>query len=1168
MVNGETAVVAWTLHCESPGDVEIVVQAEENACVPNPGSTLHGNTAYVNNPWTVHQQGAGELNVVIDTPDDYFEVCTTCDELQDFTVSATVTNSGDAVVTGGWAQLTGNGTDLWDFQQGESSLFSFPDDLDPGDTQEVSWDLKCTDPGLIEFNVHAEGQAGGDVVDTDATVHVWQKEFIASVYEAPDTVNVCQVFDVIGRFENCYQEEDSLTAIDVTVFWKGNATLLGLQTGNQYQPKFNRCVPFAWNAFTGTGGAGLLSTTVTDEGAGWQSNTQQIPICKCCDTLVRWTFQCMELEDIDFYFTMEKDVTGPPARTLYDESETVTVVQEYKAHLIAGLNTFLQSECGAMLPRDAFAPCQNFHVVMPVVNVGNETAEDVVLQFTVDPAPSGDTWDLVGITDAVTGDIVDFTFNETSGYGVVTLGDIPGNTVKKAILQLHCAGEGQVKVQITSLTGFHANTGGAIDETNIVIPVCLTTIKQVPFTVEIVNPETCDTYNPHDRFAVKAVITNDSGTDLGNVSATISIVGNAALVDQGSGGQQSDTYTKEIGNDTNHTLDMYSQAEITWELECTAAGEVFIQVTATAQDPYLTTVSQEVNVHQRHIAEISVEILSPDECTAVASSETFAVTARVNSTGDLTAESVFAYISPVNASLVDGSINPIPLGDMEQYDEETVSWTLHCDGTGDAGCGSESSKMYVYVTTTSPEGTAYPNNDEVYVEQYPAAHLVATIGELMPVTVGVCDEFVVPYTIENTGQADAWEASATLSVFPEGSVRIAQGQGGYTQYIGTITGWDTGDVYEGEFIVHCKQACESTITITPAGFDECGWYPAEKDDPCDVVREGDGMPMECPCWGYEPGRAIRDVFIEPDSETVKQIDSGGLDLEIAKYVDDASPEIEQTVEFTIMVFNWGPTDATGVEVTDLLPSGLTFEMAETGPYGSYDDSTGVWDLGSLSVDAVATLQIWATVDTTDEIVNTAEITAVDQPDGYPLDDEAFVVLNQVVVPVEDWTISLEDGWNLISLPLIPDEGGNITEFLSGISANVITVWAYDGSIADPLERWTSWAPGWGGDLEEMQDGLGYWINMSGADALYFTGKELPLPPQTPPTYDVAVGWNLIGFKSTTSMTAGEYLNAITGKWTRVYGFVGGVYTTVQSGDMMTPGLGYWLAANAEGTIYP
>ena len=97
---------------------------------------------------------------------------------------------------------------------------------------------------------------------------------------------------------------------------------------------------------------------------------------------------------------------------------------------------------------------------------------------------------------------------------------------------------------------------------------------------------------------------------------------------------------------------------------------------------------------------------------------------------------------------------------------------------------------------------------------------------------------------------------------------------------------------------------------------------------------------------------------------------------------------------------------------------------------------------------------------------------------------------------------------------------------------------------------------------------GYWINMNAADTLSFTGVELVSGTTVPPSYPVSVGWNLVGFKSTSPMAAGDYLNAMAGKWVRMYGYANGMYTAVQSGDMMMPGKGYWLAAIAAGTIYP
>ncbi len=72
----------------------------------------------------------------------------------------------------------------------------------------------------------------------------------------------------------------------------------------------------------------------------------------------------------------------------------------------------------------------------------------------------------------------------------------------------------------------------------------------------------------------------------------------------------------------------------------------------------------------------------------------------------------------------------------------------------------------------------------------------------------------------------------------------------------------------------------------------------------------------------------------------------------------------------------------------------------------------------------------------------------------------------------------------------------------------------------------------------------------------------------PPAYDVYVGWNLIGFKSTTARTVSDYLAGIDGKWTMIYGYANGSYFVAQSGDQMQPGLGYWIAVTATGTIYP
>ena len=51
------------------------------------------------------------------------------------------------------------------------------------------------------------------------------------------------------------------------------------------------------------------------------------------------------------------------------------------------------------------------------------------------------------------------------------------------------------------------------------------------------------------------------------------------------------------------------------------------------------------------------------------------------------------------------------------------------------------------------------------------------------------------------------------------------------------------------------------------------------------------------------------------------------DLALGKTVSDARPNVGDTVTFTVTLTNLGPDPATGVQVTDLLPAGLTFASA-------------------------------------------------------------------------------------------------------------------------------------------------------------------------------------------------------------------------------------------------
>jgi len=117
------------------------------------------------------------------------------------------------------------------------------------------------------------------------------------------------------------------------------------------------------------------------------------------------------------------------------------------------------------------------------------------------------------------------------------------------------------------------------------------------------------------------------------------------------------------------------------------------------------------------------------------------------------------------------------------------------------------------------------------------------------------------------------------------------------------------------------------------------------------------------------------------------------DIAVTKLVDNATPNVGETVTFTLSVINNGPADASGVEVTDGLPAGLAFVSATPSGTTTYTAATGVWSIGALALGASETLQIVATVTEPGLITNTATVSASDQPDPVTSNNTAGASLN-------------------------------------------------------------------------------------------------------------------------------------------------------------------------------
>jgi uncharacterized repeat protein (TIGR01451 family) len=111
------------------------------------------------------------------------------------------------------------------------------------------------------------------------------------------------------------------------------------------------------------------------------------------------------------------------------------------------------------------------------------------------------------------------------------------------------------------------------------------------------------------------------------------------------------------------------------------------------------------------------------------------------------------------------------------------------------------------------------------------------------------------------------------------------------------------------------------------------------------------------------------------------------DIGMTKTVSDPNPAVGTDVTFTVTAHNNGPNDTTALQVTDLLPAGLTFVSATTSQ-GTYTPGTGIWDIGVLTNGSTATLQITVTVTGTTAVTNVATRTSTTPVDPNPANDTA------------------------------------------------------------------------------------------------------------------------------------------------------------------------------------
>jgi uncharacterized repeat protein (TIGR01451 family) len=116
------------------------------------------------------------------------------------------------------------------------------------------------------------------------------------------------------------------------------------------------------------------------------------------------------------------------------------------------------------------------------------------------------------------------------------------------------------------------------------------------------------------------------------------------------------------------------------------------------------------------------------------------------------------------------------------------------------------------------------------------------------------------------------------------------------------------------------------------------------------------------------------------------------DLSIVKTVSNATPNVGDTITFTLAVTNNGTANAANVSISDVVPNGYTIGTINNG--GVNTAGTIVWSIGNLANGATTTVTFTVTVNATGNYANTATVSS-DTPDSDLTNNEDSVTTTPV-----------------------------------------------------------------------------------------------------------------------------------------------------------------------------
>jgi large repetitive protein len=431
-------------------------------------------------------------------------------------------------------------------------------------------------------------------------------------------------------------------------------------------------------------------------------------------------------------------------------------------------------------------------------------------------------------------------------------------------------------------------------------------------------------------------------------------------------------YTSSTGNWVIDQLAIGQVATLNINAEVSSRGEKINTARVLSVDQFDPTSTPGNNVESEDdqdsatvtppVIDLALRKTASPSRPSVGDVVTFVLTATnagpSNATGVVVTDVLPNGLAFVDSQTTAGSYNVADgrwnIGPIDSGQSVSLELMATVNSAGEKTNVAEVTSADQFDSDSTPANNDANEDDRASVVVTPASADLSLTKSSSTLTPNLGDTVVFTLTVSNAGP-DAVTDVMVRDVLPAGLTFVSQSPS--TANFNSTTGvWTIPAINSG-----ATASLEIRATVDSTG---------DKINAAEIITSSEFDPDSTPGNGDPTEDDQAAVTLTPQL----------VDLALTKMVDDPQPNVGDSIAYLLTLTNAGPSTATGVAVMDQLPSGVLFEDA-VASQGSYNSQTGIWTVGSVASGATPTLRLNVTVGNTRGETNTAEVSAVDQPDS-------------------------------------------------------------------------------------------------------------------------------------------------------------------------------------------